>query len=72
MEKTLAIIKPDAMQGPIIEQILEMIKMNRFDIVDIKKCWLTKQAAEEFYKEHRLAGFFNKLVNFLSRFIIEI
>jgi nucleoside diphosphate kinase len=66
LEKTLAIIKPDAMIPTIIDQILSMIKWNRFHIVEQKKIWLTKEEAEVFYQEHKGRPFFETLVDFLS------
>jgi len=66
VQKTLAIIKPDAMYPSAIEQIFEIIKKNRFEIVTKKKTWLSPQLVAEFYKEHEGQSFFPSLVTYLS------
>jgi UPF0288 family protein (methanogenesis marker protein 3) len=71
LQKTLAIIKPDAMSPSAIEQILEVIKKNRFQIVQRKKTWMTAEMVSEFYKEHEGQSFFPALVAYLSRYIKE-
>ncbi len=69
LEKTIAIIKPDAMSPSTIEKILEIFKHARFNILDKKKIWFTKAQAQQFYFEHQSRPYFEHLVNFLSWYI---
>jgi nucleoside diphosphate kinase len=66
IEKTLAIIKPDAMFPSAVEKIMDVIKRNRFQIVDKKKIWMDKELVAEFYKEHEGQPFFQSLITYLS------
>jgi nucleoside diphosphate kinase len=66
MQKTLAIIKPDAMHPSAIEQILGIIKRSRFQILDKRKIWMSKELVAEFYKEHAGQSFFSALLSYLS------
>ncbi|UYV62950.1 NME8 [Cordylochernes scorpioides] len=69
MEKTLAIIKPDALIHS--KKIINIIKRNGFSILNSNLIILSKQQAEEFYKEHKNKKFFPQLVAHLcSDFII--
>ena len=66
MQRTLAVIKPDAMQPGIVDQIMDIIRMNRFDVVQKKKVWMDEKLVSEFYKEHKDKPFFPSLVTYLS------
>ena len=66
VQKTLAIIKPDAMSPTAIEHIMSIIKKNRFKILGKKKLWLSKEIVTEFYKEHEGQSFFESLKSYLS------
>jgi nucleoside-diphosphate kinase len=67
MERTFAIIKPDAVERNLAGQILARIEGNGFRIVGLKKIALTKAAAEGFYYVHRERPFFGDLCSFMSR-----
>ncbi|HTR47603.1 MAG TPA: nucleoside-diphosphate kinase [Verrucomicrobiae bacterium] len=66
MERTLAIIKPDAVKRGIAGEILSRIHAAKFQIVAIKSIWLTKTEAEGFYAVHRERPFFGELTDFMS------
>lgn len=65
-QKTLAIIKPDAMSPSAIEHIFEVIKKNRFQVIEKKKIWMSKELVAQFYKEHEGQTFFASLLTYLS------
>jgi len=67
MERTFAIIKPDAVERNIIGRILEKIEGAGFRIVGMKKIQLTRSEAEGFYYVHKERPFFNDLCAFMSR-----
>ncbi|ADG13230.1 Nucleoside-diphosphate kinase [Methanocaldococcus infernus ME] len=66
MERTLVIIKPDAVRRKLIGKIIERIENKNLDIVKMKMVKLTKEEAEEFYKEHKGKEFYNSLVEFMT------
>ena len=66
MERTFAIIKPDAVGRNISGKIMSKIEENGFTIVAMKKLWLTKKEAEGFYAVHKGKGFFEDLTNYMS------
>ncbi|XP_006788646.1 thioredoxin domain-containing protein 6 isoform X3 [Neolamprologus brichardi] len=63
-QQTLAVIKPDAMEEHR-EAILEEIRGRGFSVTRLKETVLSREMAEEFYKEHREKPFFNQLVEFM-------
>jgi nucleoside-diphosphate kinase len=65
MERTLAIIKPDAVAAGHTEAIIQHIKDHGFSIVKSMKTRLTRNEAEGFYAEHNGRGFFAELVDFM-------
>ena len=65
-EKTLSIIKPDAVERNLENEIKEMFKKNGFKIVNEKKIQIEKFEAEQFYKVHETKPFYNDLCNYLS------
>ena len=67
MERTFAIIKPDAVERNIIGRILKKVEAAGFKIVGMKKLHLTKTQAEGFYYVHKERPFFNDLCTFMSR-----
>ena len=66
METTLSIIKPDAVERNLIEDIKAIFVKNNLIIKDIKKIKLTKEEAAEFYKVHQSKPFYNDLCTYLS------
>ena len=66
MEQTLSIIKPDAMERNLDNEIKEMFKNNGFLIIKEKKIQLEKSEAEKFYKVHETKPFYNDLCAYLS------
>jgi nucleoside-diphosphate kinase len=66
VERTLAIIKPDAVGRNITADILSRIHAAKFHIAAIKSIRLTKPEAEGFYAVHRARPFFGELTEFMS------
>jgi nucleoside-diphosphate kinase len=66
IERTLAIIKPDAVGRSLAGEILSRIHAAKFQIVAIKSLRLTKTEAEGFYAVHRARPFFGELTDFMS------
>ena len=66
IERTLAIIKPDAFGRGLAGEIVSRIQKAGFQIVAIKSLRLTKKEAEGFYAVHRERGFFSELTDFMS------
>ena len=65
MERTFAIIKPDAVERNLIGKILERIESNGFKIAAMKKNQLSKAQAEGFYHVHKERPFFASLTEFM-------
>ncbi len=66
MEKTLAIIKPDAVKKKIIGRIIQRIEDEGFKIVEMKLVRLSKEEAEGFYIVHKNKPFYASLTDFMS------
>jgi nucleoside-diphosphate kinase len=66
IEKTLSIIKPDAVERNLENEIKEMFKKNSFTIIKEKKIQIEKSEAEKFYKVHETKPFYNDLCEYLS------
>ena len=66
IEQTLSIIKPDAVERNLENEIKEMFKSNGFKIVNEKKIQIEKVEAEKFYKVHETKPFYNDLCAYLS------
>ena len=66
MEQTLSIIKPDAVERNLIEEIKSIFIKNGLKIANSKKIHITKEEAAEFYKVHQSKPFYNDLCNYLS------
>jgi len=66
LERTLTIIKPDAVQAGHIGDIIKIFEANRFRIVAARLVNLSKKEAEGFYAVHRGKRFFNSLTAFMS------
>ena len=66
LEQTLSIIKPDAVERNLENEIKEMFKNKGFSIVKEKKIQIEKSEAEKFYKVHETKPFYNDLCAYLS------
>ena len=66
IEQTLSIIKPDAVERNLIEDIKSIFIKNKLQIKDSKKIHITKDEAAEFYKVHQSKPFYNDLCAYLS------
>ena len=66
IEQTLSIIKPDAVERNLDNEIKEMFKNKGFNIVKDKKIQIAKTEAEQFYKVHETKPFYNDLCAYLS------
>ena len=65
-EQTLSIIKPDAVERNLTEEIKSIFIKNDLKIKDTKKIHISKEEAAEFYKVHQSKPFYNDLCNYLS------
>ena len=66
IEKTLSIIKPDAVERNLDNEIKKEFINKGFKIIKEKKIQLAKSEAEQFYKVHETKPFYNDLCNYLS------
>jgi nucleoside-diphosphate kinase len=66
IEQTLSIIKPDAVERNLDNEIKEFFKNKGFSIVKEKKIQIEKPEAEKFYKVHETKPFYNDLCTYLS------
>ena len=66
VEQTLSIIKPDAVERNLIDDIKAIFIKNNLIIKEIKKIHLSKDEAAEFYKVHQSKPFYNDLCAYLS------
>ena len=66
IEQTLSIIKPDAVERNLQDQIKNEFKNNGFEILKEKKIHISKEDAERFYKVHETKPFYSDLCSYLS------
>ena len=66
LEQTLSIIKPDAVERNLVEEIKKIFSQNNLNIKDSKKIHISKEEASEFYKVHQSKPFYNDLCAYLS------
>ena len=66
LERTLSIIKPDAVSRGLDNEIKEIFKSSGFLIIKEKKIQIEKSEAEKFYKVHETKPFYDDLCNYLS------
>tara|TARA_B100000886_G_scaffold91503_1_gene60490 strand:- start:5057 stop:5467 length:411 start_codon:yes stop_codon:yes gene_type:complete len=66
IEQTLSIIKPDAVERKLDNEIKELFKSKGFSILKEKKIQIEKSEAEKFYKVHETKPFYNDLCEYLS------
>ena len=75
IEKTLSIIKPDAVERNLTEDIKKIFIENNLKIINTKKIHISKEEAAEFYKVHQARPFYNDLCAYLSSgpiFVMEM
>lgn len=65
MERTLFVIKPDAVKRKLVGSIIERFEHKGFTLVKLKMFRFTRAQAEEFYSVHRNRPFFDELVDFV-------
>ena len=65
-EQTLSIIKPDAVERNLVDEIKNIFTKNNLNITENKKIHITKDEAAEFYKVHESKPFYNDLCSYLS------
>ena len=65
-EQTLSIIKPDAVERNLVEEIQNIFKKNNLIIKDSKKIQISKEEAAEFYRVHQSKPFYDELCSYLS------
>ena len=65
-EQTLSIIKPDAVERNLVEEIQNIFKKNNLIIKDSKKIQISKEEAAEFYRVHQSKPFYDQLCSYLS------
>ena len=66
IEQTLSIVKPDAVERNLTENIKKVFIENNLKIVQEKKIQISKEEAAEFYKVHQTKPFYERLCNYLS------
>ena len=66
IENTLSIIKPDAVERNLVDDIKKIFKNNKLSIKESKKIHITKEEAAEFYKVHQSKPFYDALCSYLS------
>ena len=66
MERTLSIIKPDAVKRGLIGEVVKRLEQNQLNIVAMKMIHMTKDQAKGFYAVHRERPFFEDLTDFMS------
>ena len=72
VEQTLSIIKPDAVERNLSENIKSIFSKNNLSILASKKLHISKDEAAEFYKIHQSKPFYDQLCNYLSSGPIEV
>ena len=65
-EQTLSIIKPDAVERNLVEEIKNIFKKNNLIIKESKKIQISKEEAADFYKVHQSKPFYDELCTYLS------
>ena len=66
IEQTLSIIKPDAVERNLVNEIKNFFEKNNLKIIKSKKVKISKEEASEFYKVHQTKPFYGELCNYLS------
>ena len=71
-EQTLSIIKPDAVERNLSENIKSIFSKNNLRVLETKKLHISKDEAAEFYKVHQSKPFYDQLCSYLSSGPIEV
>ena len=71
-ERTLSIIKPDAVERNLESKISDIFLKNNIKIIDSKKIKISKEEAEQFYHVHQTKPFYNDLCSYLSSGPIKV
>ena len=66
LQRTLSIIKPDAVKKNVIGKIVSILEENNIKIIAMKMVTLTKKQTEGFYYVHKEKPFFNSLIDFMT------
>lgn len=66
MQRTLSIIKPDAVAKSVIGKIVDRFESNGLKVAAMKRVKLSEEVAAGFYAEHKERGFFKDLVSFMT------
>jgi len=72
LERTLSIIKPDAVERNLESKISDIFLKNNIKIIDSKKIKISKEEAEQFYPVHQTKPFYNDLCSYLSSGTIKV
>lgn len=72
LQLTLAIIKPHAVKNPVALSYIRHVIKTKFVVVKTKRLSLDTETAANFYKEHVGKFFYNRLVTFMTRYIVYI
>lgn len=67
MERTLVLIKPDAIERKLMGEIISTYEKNNLNIIDIKMIKPTVEIAKKHYNEHKEKQFFNELINYITK-----
>lgn len=67
MERTLVLIKPDAIERKLIGEIISVYEKNNLNIVGMKMIKPSVESAEKHYYEHKDKPFFNELINYITK-----
>jgi nucleoside-diphosphate kinase len=66
MQRTLSIIKPDAVKRGLIGEVVKRLEQNQLNIVAMKMIYMNKDQAQGFYAVHRERPFFESLTDFMT------
>lgn len=67
MEKTLVLIKPDAVERNLIGEIISFYERENLKVANLKMLNVSKNLAEEHYSEHKGRPYFNELISYITR-----
>ncbi len=65
LERTLVVIKPDAVEKRIVGEVIGRVEKHGFRIIAMKMVWMTQKEAEGFYEAHRGRSYFEGLTDFM-------